>query len=122
MAMTGKLCGAVVFAAALVLGSFTQAQEAANEPTLEERVVALEKEVASLGTRFEVERTLDDDALGDGVLTARVAELERSLERLTTDLDRVSRQVDAAQREATQARREAATASQLARDAGSRLR
>jgi uncharacterized protein YceH (UPF0502 family) len=117
--MTGKLCGAVAFAAALALGSLTQAQETVTEPTLKERVAALEAEVASLETRFEVQRTLEDSVPGEGTLTARVAKLERSLERLAADLERVGRQVDAALREATQARREAAMAVQLARDAAS---
>jgi prefoldin subunit 5 len=122
--MIGKFIGSIAFAAALILGALAQAQETAAEPTLAERIATLERQVASLDTRFAAQSTLDNDDDADrGVtLTNRVDALERSLERMISDLHRLERQSESALRAAEQAQRDATTAQQLARDAASRPR
>jgi len=105
--------------AALICLTFAAAQpppQGQRAPTLDERVGALERELASLGTRFELRNSAVPSALG-GTLEPRVADLERTLDRLAVDLQRVERQADSAFREASDARREAMNASRDARDA-----
>src|SRR5262245_14178481 len=104
-----------VLVAAALLGSLALAQQA-RAPTLEERVAALEAGVATLDTRLERERTRVGDNPGqtDLALSGRVQNLERNLERLTTDMQRVDRMAEDASRTANAAQR---TAEQAARDA-----
>jgi hypothetical protein len=92
-----------------------------NSASLDERVVALERGLASLSTRFELRDTAVPSAPG-GALEPRIAALERDLERLVVDLQRVEREVDNAYREASDARREAMNAERAARDAAMRAR
>jgi len=103
-----------LFAAAL-LTSWALAQQP-RAPTLEERVTALEANIATLDTRLERERTHVGDNAGqtDLALSGRVQALERNLERLTTDMQRIQRMAEDAARAANAAQR---TAEQAARDA-----
>jgi hypothetical protein len=91
-----------------------------DERTIEERMDALERALASLETRFDIAATLGESR-GPAAEEARIMALERELERVVMELERVRREIDAAAREATQARREAAAAQQAAR-AASRTR
>ncbi len=125
--MHRKLKSPVLGATLLLIGSITAAGYAQDdaaepEPTIEERVTRLERELTGLETRFEA-RTTEGPSEREGVprgVTTRVTELERRLDRLARDLTRVERQAAAALREANQARRDARTAQQAARDAALR--
>ena len=107
--------------AALAVLATGSAQSPAREPTLEERVLAIERNVASLSTRFELRETARAPG-GDAALAARVDELERTVNRLATDLRRIESTADNALREASQARRDAQDAQREARDAAMRVR
>lgn len=123
MAVKLNTMGAV--AATFILFVSAQAQGPRSEPTLEERIAQIERDVASLDTRIELRGTLDSGsaaASGAAATAARVEQLEQSLERLTAELQRVERETNAALREAMLARREATAAQQLARDAANRQR
>ena len=123
--MATTLRSAAATLAALALIAFVAAQEPLRAPTLQERVVKLEAELATLQTRFGIESTRPSN-LGVGetgvALAGRVDALERSLGRLTSDLQRVERLADTAARAAAQAQRDAMAAQQAARDAAMRVR
>lgn len=109
--------------AALV--SATHAQDAPSEqPTVEQRLEALETAVATLDTQLALERTRpgDDPGLTEAALSAKVTALERAVERLTADLQRAERLADNASRAAGDAQRQAMRAEQAARDAAMRAR
>lgn len=111
--------------AALAVVAFAAAQEPLRPPTLQERVDTLERQVATIDTRFGLESTRPANlGIGEtGVgLTSRVDALERSLERLAADVARVQQLADNAARDAQQAQREAMSAQQTARDAAMRTR
>jgi hypothetical protein len=114
---------AALFAGGVLAGALALAQPPPTQrgPTLDERVESLERGFASLSTRFELRDSALPSAPG-GSLEPRIADLERSLDRLVTDLQRLERQVDNAYREATDARREAMNAERAARDAQMRVR
>jgi len=111
-----------VVLAALVLVTPALAQPPTNPPPLEQRVTALEKELASVSTRLGLRESLGGNTASDAGLAVRVTTLERTVERLTTDLQRVERLADAAARDASQARSDALAAQQIARDAALRAR
>jgi len=90
-------------------------------PSLDERVEALEAELASLDTRFNARPNGLGGESGPA-LAARITELERTIERLANDIQRVERLADSAAREAAQATRAAMTAEQTARDVALRAR
>ena len=110
--------------AALAVLALTNAQEPQRAPTLEERIVELEKSLASIDTRFGIQTARSPDFGGESAtaLAARVDAVERSVERLTSDLQRIDRLADTAARDAAQARRDATAAQQAARDAALRTR
>jgi hypothetical protein len=108
--------------AALALLAPALAQPPAAPPTIEQRVTALEKGLASLSTRFGVRESLAAAAPSDNGLAGRVAKLEGTLDQLALRLQRVERQADAAARDASQARSDAMAAQQLARDVALRPR
>jgi hypothetical protein len=111
MRTTLRCCGAV---AALSLLTFAAAQA---PRTMEERVAALESGLATIETRFGLERSRPPDIGGESglAIAGRVAALERSLDRLATDVQRIERVADAAARDAASAQRDAMEARQLAR-------
>jgi hypothetical protein len=111
--------------AALAVVTLAAAQEPLRAPTLQERVDMLERQVATIDTRFGLEATRPANlGIGEtGVgLASRVDALERSLERLAADVARVQQLADNAARDAQQAQREAMSAQQTARDAAMRAR
>ena len=119
--MARHVVSVAALAAALAVFSIVAAQ--VPHQSIDERVTALERQLASLDTRFG--RSAADPAGTadrDNALTARVAALERTLERLTVDLQRVERQAGDALREAGEAQRSALDAERTARDAASRIR
>lgn len=97
-----------------------------DEPTLEERVAALERGLASLETRFQVSPAAVPGAISSIDTTRNLAsqlmDLQREVERLRGDIQRVERKADAAQREAAGAERDALNAERIARDAANRVR
>ena len=94
-----------------------------SPPSLDERVTALERQVARLDTRFGIENASRPGVTErSGNLAARIDDLERSLARLTADLQRVQQRADDAWRTANQAERDAQAAQQTARDAALRAR
>ena len=112
--------------AATLLWSFAGAQQpqrppaqgpAQNRPaTLEDRVAKLERDVASLSTRFEAR----DAALNRGVnvgSSSAFVQLQNDVNRLSNDVQRVAREADAATRAATDAQRGAADAQRAAMQA-----
>lgn len=112
--------------AALTVATLAVAQEPLRAaPTLQERVTALEANVATIETRFGLQSSRPGN-LGTGesgvALAARVDRLERSLEQLAADVQRAARLAENAARDAAQAQREAQSAQQAARDAASRTR
>jgi hypothetical protein len=104
----------------LVLLAPAFAQPPPKPPTLEERVTALEKGLASVSTRLGLRESLAPTGASDAGLAARVATLERTVDRLATDLQRIAIQADNAARDASQARSDAMAAQQIARDAALR--
>jgi hypothetical protein len=101
--------------AALGCAVLGYAQPPAEQP-IGERVAALEREVARLGTRTDLREAASSPAAATQ-LSARIDEIERAVTRLTADLQRIERQADSALREATAAQRTAQDAQRLARDA-----
>jgi hypothetical protein len=107
-----RCCGAAV---ALCLLALAAAQPPPR--TIEERVAVLESGLATLETRFGLERTRPPDIGGESglALAGRVTALERTLDRLATDVQRIERVADAAARDAAAAQRDAMEARQAAR-------
>ena len=92
-------------------------------PTIEERVAALERGLASVTTRFELrEAAVAPTPPSGAALESRVSGVERALERMQLDLQRVERAADNAQRAADSATRDAADARRVAQDAALRAR
>jgi phage shock protein A len=128
--MLNKLANAAAVSAAFLCVSSASAQEPAQQreaqPSLEDRVTALEHQLASLETRFEARTTPGVGGAGEpsrySSISIRVDQLERSLNRLTNDVQRAQRQADDALRAASQAQRDATAAEQLARQAANRIR
>lgn len=85
--------------------------------TTEERVAALESGLATLETRFGLQASRPIDIAGESgaALSARVAALERSLDRLSTEVQRIQRVADTAARDAANAQRDAVEALRAAR-------
>ena len=110
--------------AALAVLALTSAQEPQRARTLEERIVELERGLATIDTRFGIQSARLPDLGGESAaaLAARVDAVERSIERLANDLQRVDRLADTAARDAAQAQRDATAAQQTARDAALRTR
>jgi hypothetical protein len=91
--------------------------------SIDERVAALEADLASLDTRFGLQGARPDLGGESGpALAARITELERSIERLANDVQQVERLAESAAREAAQAARAAMTAEQTAREVALRAR
>ena len=114
----------LVVAAGLVYVSFAIAQPPAPQPpgqrppTIEERVAALERGLASVTTRFDIrEAAVTPAQSSGGALDARLSTLERSLERMQQDMQRLERAADNAQRSADAASRAADDARRTAMDA-----
>jgi predicted nucleic acid-binding Zn-ribbon protein len=136
--LNGKLTARFAAAAALVYLSFAAAQPAQGPPgnrppTLEERVAALERGLASVTTRFEIRESAvppsQSGAQNAAAFESRVSSLERSIDRLQQEIQSVQRAADSAQRaadsasrDAGDARRTAQSAENLARDAQLRAR
>jgi chromosome segregation ATPase len=109
--------------AAAVLISYAAAQPPPAQPrSLEERVTALERSVASLSTRFETRDASVNRPGSDVAGSSSFMQLQNELTRLQNDLQRVERQADAAAREASDARRDAQDAQREARAAALRTR
>jgi hypothetical protein len=110
--------------AALAILALTSAQEPQRARTLEERIVELERGLATIDTRFGIQSARLPDLGGESgaALAARVDAVERAIERLGNDLQRVDRLADTAARDAAQAQRDATAAQQTARDAALRTR
>jgi predicted nucleic acid-binding Zn-ribbon protein len=125
--------------ATLVYLSFAAAQPSPQGPpgtrpqTLEERVAALERGLASVTTRFEIRESAvppsQSGAQNAAAFESRVSSLERSIDRLQQEIQNVQRAADSAQRaadsasrDAGDARRTAQSAENLARDAQLRPR
>jgi hypothetical protein len=89
--------------------SVAPAQPPPQRGTIEERVAALEAGLASLDTRFGLERTRSGDDAGQTelALASRVQALERTIERLAVDLQRAQRTAEDAARAASAAQRAA---------------
>jgi len=137
--LNGKLTARLAAAAALVYLSFAAAQPPAQGPpgnrpqTLDERVAALERGLASVTTRFEIRESAvppsQSGAQNAAAFESRVSNLERSIDRLQQEIQSVQRAADSAQRaadsasrDAGDARRAAQSAENLARDAQLRAR
>ena len=97
--------------------------QAGRQPTIEERVAALERGLASVTTRFELrEAAVAPTPTTGAALESRLSGVERALERMQLDLQRVERAADNAQRAADSATRDAADARRVAQDAALRAR
>ena len=136
--LNGRSAARFAGAAALVYLSFAAAQPpqgapGTRPPTLEERVAALERGLASVTTRFEIRESAVPPSQTGGQSAAafesRVSNLERSIDRLQQEIQSVQRAADSAQRaadsasrDAGDARRTAQSAESFARDAQLRAR
>jgi hypothetical protein len=110
-----------MLAAAPVCG--TQAQDRPAPPTtIEQRLGALERAVATLDTQLSLEIARPEGGGANMSLEARIAALERTVDRLATDVQRAERLADSAARAASDAQRDAMRAEQSARDAAMRSR
>lgn len=110
---------AALLIGALACTALAQQERSASDdpPTLEQRVAALEREVARLDTRLD-NRTIGRGQPGAGdvsVLVRRIDQLERSIGMLRSDVARIERSAEAAQRIASDAQRRAAAAENAAR-------
>jgi hypothetical protein len=133
-----KVTAGFAAAAALVYLSFAaaqppaqpspQSQLGARPPTLEDRVTALERGLASVTTRFEIRESAvppsQSGVQNAAAFESRVSNLERSIGQLQQELqsvqraaDNAQRAADSASRDATDSRRIAQSAESLARDA-----
>jgi len=103
-----------------------QSQPGARPPTIEERVAALERGLASVTTRFEVRESAvpptQSGAQNAAVFESRVSSLERSIGQLQQQLQSVQRAADSAQRAADSAARDAGDARRTALSAESTAR
>jgi uncharacterized protein DUF3359 len=129
-----KLIGKFAAAAALVYLSFAAAQPpaqpppsqpGARPPTLEDRVAALERGLASVTTRFDIRESAVPPQSGTpnaAAFESRVSNLERSIGQLQQQLQSAQRAADSAQRAADSASRDAADARRTAQSAESTAR
>ena len=111
--LNGKLIARLAAAGALVYLSFAAAQPPTQgppgnrPPTLEERVAALERGLASVTTRFEIRESAvppsQQGAQSAVALDSRVGNLERSINQLQQAIQSVQRAADSAQRAADSA-------------------
>jgi hypothetical protein len=103
-----------------------QSQPGARPPTLEERVAALERGLASVTTRFEIrESQVPPSQAGvqnAAAFESRVSSLERSIAGLQQQIMSVQRAADSAQRAADSASRDAGDARRTAQSAESTAR
>jgi uncharacterized protein YceH (UPF0502 family) len=132
----GKLSAKLAAAAGLVYLSFAaaqppaqqspaqapaaQSQPGARPPTLEDRVAALERGLASVTTRFDIRESAVPQAQGgmqNAAFESRVSNLERSIAGLQQQLQSVQRAADSAQRAADSASRDAGDARRTAQSA-----
>ena len=137
MAMTRfneKLAARLAAAAGLVYLSFAaaqppvqqtpgqppaQSQPGARPPTLEDRVGALERALASMTTRFDVREAAvpPSQSSSQNAFESRVSNLERTIGQLQQQLQNAQRSADSAQRAADSASRDAADARRTAQAA-----
>jgi len=121
-----RMIGFLAAALPVIFLSIVLAQDDGEPPSLEERLAAVERGLASLQTRFEVSPASVPGAVGPSgnslTLERQLTDLQREIDRLNGSLERVERQADAAQREASQARRDALNAERVAHDAATRVR
>ncbi len=127
-----KVTRKLAAAAGLVYLSFAAAQPpppsqpGARPPTLEERVTALERGLASVTTRFDIRESATPPSQSGLQNTAafesRLSNLERLVDRLQQEMQSVQRAADNAQRTADSASRTAQSAENTARDALLRTR
>jgi Alanine-zipper, major outer membrane lipoprotein len=124
--VNGKVAARLAAAAGLVYLSFAAAQppaqlpQGARPPTLEDRVAALERGLASVTTRFDIREAAVPPQSGvqnNAAFETRVSSLERSLDRLQQEIQNTQRAADSAQRAADSASRDAADARRTAQDA-----
>lgn len=117
---------ALVAGGTLVVASAwgARAQDAPTQATtIEQRLNALERAVATLDTQLAREITRPSAAGGSAIaLESRVTSLERTVERLAMDIQRAERLAESASRAASDAQRDAMRAEQTARDAAMRNR
>jgi uncharacterized protein DUF3359 len=126
-----KIAGRLAAAAGLLYLSFAaaqppaqpppQSQPGARPPTLEERVAALERGLASVTTRFDIRESAapasQSGALNAAAFESRISNLERSIGQLQLELQSVQRAADSAQRAADSASRDAGDARRTAQGA-----
>jgi hypothetical protein len=132
-----RMAAKLVAAAGLVYLSFAAAQPPAQlpgaqpqpggrPPTLEERVAALERGLASVTTRFEIRESAvppsQSGVQNAAAFESRVSSLERSIVGLQQQLQSVQRAADSAQRAADSASRDAGDARRTAQAAESTAR
>lgn len=128
-----KFAGRVAAAAGLVYLSFAAAQQpaqppqpGARAPTLEERVAALERGLASVSTRFDIRESAVPPAQSGAqnavAFESRISSLERSIGQLQQQLQSVQHAADSAQRAADSASRDAGDARRIAQSAESTAR
>jgi hypothetical protein len=143
MSFDAKVARRLAALAALVYLSFAAAQPPTQPPpqsqsgarplTLEDRVAALERGLASVTTRFDIRESAvqpsQAGAQNAAAFESRVSSLERSIGQLQQQLQSVQRAADSAQRaadsasrDAGDARRTAMSAESMARDAQLRPR
>jgi ABC-type transporter Mla subunit MlaD len=97
-----------------------QSQPGARPPTLEDRVAALERGLASVTTRFDIRESSVPPAqsgIQNAAFETRVSSLERAIAGLQQQLQSAQRAADSAQRAADSASRDAGDARRTAQSA-----
>ena len=137
----GKLASRLTAAAGFVYLSFAaaqppvqqppgqppaQSQPGTRPPTLEDRVAALERGLASVTTRFDIREAgvppSQSGAQNTAAFESRVSSLERAIGQLQQQLQSAQRTAENAQRAADSASRDAADARRTAISAESQAR
>jgi hypothetical protein len=113
---------AIALVVGLTCASSLQAQEPLEDcQALEDRLVALERQVATLETRLATRSTVGAGSLASSeaglLVQSRLDHVERDLAEVIRKIDRLSSQAAGAQRDASEAKRTAKNALNTAKQA-----
>jgi len=123
--MKGSNAIVVLSVSICALGTLTMAFGQDDGSSIEERVLVLERAVATLDTQLQLRTSTsgpEDRISRDFNLEMRLSDIERLVQQLGNDMQDLQRQASNAAQAASQAQRDARMAQQMARDAQNRIR